>query len=650
MRDALYLLERSRPATLQAQIREVLMGSISSGHLLPGEPVPSTRAMAGRLGVSRNTVTLAYQALVAEGFLMARERSGFYVDSDASAGLAPLPETADTVPRGTIDWRERSCRNLTDHRFIQRPIDWQKQPYPFIYGQVDHEIFPIAEWRDCVRQAMGRRWLDAWTEDQYTRDDPLLVEEITRRILPRRGVRAEPDQVLITLGAQNALYLICALLAGHGTVAAVEEPGYPDLRNMLMLRGARTLPIPVDEEGLPPDGLAKADLVFTTPSHHYPTTVAMPIDRQKALLKAAAAQDFVVVEDDYEFETNYGGQPLPALKSLDRDGRVIHIGSFSKYIAPGLRIGYIVAAADFIREARLLRRLVLRHPPANNQRTLALFIAGGYYDALVQRLQRSYRERWEAMTAALEAHMPVEREATHRALSLAEIVDLPIVIVHVSNAAAIEEIRRARARGMKVTAETCPQYLVLTEDDLDGMDWEGAKFVCSPPPRNTDEQAACWEGLTDGTFDLFSSDHCPFRYEGTDGKMNPQGAKNFRYIPNGIPGVETRLPILFSEGVGKGRITLQQFVALSATNHARTYGLYPQKGTIAVGSDADIAIWDANLTRTVTHEALHDGADYSPYEGMTLTGWPTTVVLRGKVMVRDGTLEGKLGDGQYLSR
>lgn len=246
--------------------------------------------------------------------------------------------------------------------------------------------------------------------------------------------------------------------------------------------------------------------------------------------------------------------------------------------------------------------------------------------------------------------VPVEREATHRALSLAEIVDLPIVIVHVSNAATIEEIRRARARGMKVTAETCPQYLVLTEDDLDGMDWEGAKFVCSPPPRNTQEQAACWEGLIDGTFDLFSSDHCPFRYEGTDGKMNPMGAKNFRYIPNGIPGIETRLPILFSEGVKKGRINLQQFAALTSTNHAKTYGLYPQKGTIAVGSDADLSIWDSELTKTVTHETLHDGADYSPYEGLTLTGWPTTVVLRGKVMVRNGTLEGKLGDGQYLSR
>ncbi len=246
--------------------------------------------------------------------------------------------------------------------------------------------------------------------------------------------------------------------------------------------------------------------------------------------------------------------------------------------------------------------------------------------------------------------IPVEREATHRALSLAEIVDLPIVIVHVSNGAAADEIRRARRRGMTVTAETCPQYLMLTAKDLDGMDWEGAKFVCSPPPRDETEQAACWHGLADGTFDLFSSDHCPFRYASEEGKLNPKGAKNFRYIPNGIPGVETRLPILFSEGVMKGRIDIHKFVAVTSTNHAKTYGLYPRKGTIAIGSDADIAIWDPDLVQTVHHKDLHDGADYSPYEGLTLRGWPITVMLRGKVMMRDGQLEGALGDGVYLTR
>lgn len=243
----------------------------------------------------------------------------------------------------------------------------------------------------------------------------------------------------------------------------------------------------------------------------------------------------------------------------------------------------------------------------------------------------------------------VEREATHRALTLAEIVDVPIVIVHVSNAEAMEEIARARARGVKVIGETCPQYLMLTADDLDGMDWEGAKFVCSPPPRDKAAQEACWLGIETGAFDLFSSDHCPFRYDDAQGKRNPKGLKSFRHIPNGIPGVETRLPILFSEGVMKGRIDLPRFVALSATNHAKTYGLYPQKGTIAIGADADIAIWDPSLRRQIRHADLHDAADYSPYEGLEVSGWPTTVILSGQLMVEDGVLVGEKGAGTYRS-
>ncbi|MDE0923512.1 dihydropyrimidinase [Aurantimonas coralicida] len=246
--------------------------------------------------------------------------------------------------------------------------------------------------------------------------------------------------------------------------------------------------------------------------------------------------------------------------------------------------------------------------------------------------------------------MAVEREATHRAVSLAEVADVPLVIVHVSNRESMEEIERARRRGRKVIGETCPQYLMLTADDLDGMDWEGAKFVCSPPPRDAESQEACWDGLERGVFDLFSSDHCPFRYDDPAGKRNPKGMTSFRHIPNGIPGVELRLPILFSEGVNKGRIDLPRFVAVTATNQAKTYGLYPRKGTIAIGADADIAIWDPAMTRTVRHAEMHDGADYTPYEGLELTGWPTIVVLGGKLMVSDGALVGRKGDGRYRSR
>jgi dihydropyrimidinase len=244
----------------------------------------------------------------------------------------------------------------------------------------------------------------------------------------------------------------------------------------------------------------------------------------------------------------------------------------------------------------------------------------------------------------------VEREATHRAMSLAEIAGVPIMIVHVSNGQALDEIRRARQRGQRVYAETCPQYLTLTAHDLDRAGFEGAKYVCSPPPRDTTEQAACWAGVENGDFDVFSSDHCPFRFEDTSGKKVAGSERSFRNIPNGIPGVETRLPILFSEGVNKGRISLQRFVALTATNHAKLYGLYPRKGSIAIGSDADIVLWDPNMERTISQSDLHHGSDYTPWEGYAVKVWPVTTILRGNVVVDKGLQVQDHASGQVLKR
>ncbi len=246
--------------------------------------------------------------------------------------------------------------------------------------------------------------------------------------------------------------------------------------------------------------------------------------------------------------------------------------------------------------------------------------------------------------------IPVEREATHRAISLAEIVDVPVMIVHVSNGEAMEEIRRAQSRGLKVYGETCPQYLVLTAADLEGLNMEGAKLVCSPPPRDAASQEACWRGIETGVVSTFSSDHCPFRYDDPQGKLNPRGRTSFRWVPNGIPGVAARLPILFSEGVSKGRIDLNRFVALSSTNHAKTYGLYPRKGTIAIGSDADVAIWDPERQVTLTHSMLGDGADYTPYEGIDIKGWPVLTMVRGTTVMRDGELVGGPDHGRHLAR
>src|ERR1700716_2593021 len=246
----------------------------------------------------------------------------------------------------------------------------------------------------------------------------------------------------------------------------------------------------------------------------------------------------------------------------------------------------------------------------------------------------------------------IEREATHRAISHAELLDVPIMIVHVSGRQAMEQIRWAQQRGLKIYGETCPQYIALTAEDLKGlnMDESGGKYVCSPPPRDRASWDAIWEGIEQGVFTTFSSDHCPFYFEGTQGKKNPKARTSFRWVPNGIPGVETRLQILWSKGVVEGRITASEFVALTSTNHAKMYGLYPNKGSIAPGFDADIVIWDPNRKEIIRQELMHHGADYTPYEGLAVTGWPVMTVLRGKVVVEEGKILGAPGDGSFLKR
>ena len=245
--------------------------------------------------------------------------------------------------------------------------------------------------------------------------------------------------------------------------------------------------------------------------------------------------------------------------------------------------------------------------------------------------------------------LAVEREATHRAVTLAEVAGVPLVVVHISGADPLEEVRRARARGLTVIAETCPQYLLLTADDLDMPDMEGAKAMCSPPPRDLAAQASLWRGIEDGTFDIVNSDHAPYRFD-AEGKLRAGPAAPFRKVANGVPGLETRLPLLFSEGVVKGRIDLQRFVALTATNNAKLYGLHPRKGTIAVGADADIAIWDPEKRVTIRNAGLHHNVDYTPFEGLDVQGWPETVLSRGEIVVADGALRGRPGRGRFLEQ
>jgi GntR family transcriptional regulator/MocR family aminotransferase len=414
LRDWLFNIRKTEFSSLQVQIREALVSAILDGQLARDEPIPSTRLMAKRLGVSRNTVVIAYQGLIDDGYLFAKERSGYYVsekalDSSPQAKL-PLPQpklaALKHISSRSPSWEKRLAINPAGQENISKPSDWMSYNYPFIYGQVDSKLFPAAEWRECVRQVLGKRWLGTF-DDTWVQDDPMLVEQIRRRILPRRGIMASDAQVLITLGAQNALYLLVNLLVRRGTAAVIEEPGFPDLRNLIALMSDRIQLAPVDESGLVLASLPQAcDLAFVTPSHQFPTTATMPFDRRLELLRLASERDFIIVEDDYEFEMNYVNEPCPALKSLDHEGRVIYVGSLSKSVFPGLRLGFLVAPEKLVEQARALRRLVLRHPPTNNQRTAARFLSLGHYDMLIRRLHKAYRARWEIMGAALQRHLP----------------------------------------------------------------------------------------------------------------------------------------------------------------------------------------------------------------------------------------------------
>jgi len=244
----------------------------------------------------------------------------------------------------------------------------------------------------------------------------------------------------------------------------------------------------------------------------------------------------------------------------------------------------------------------------------------------------------------------VEREAVHRVATLAGITGATALIVHVSCREALDEIRAARVRGVSILAETCPQYLALTVDELSRPGFEAAKFLCSPPLRERSDLAALWDGLADGSVDVVSSDHAPYRLDDPAGKAVNGKDAPFTRIPNGVPGLETCLPVLFSEGVGRGRITLEQFAACSATNAARIYGLYPRKGVVAVGADADLAVWDPLRETTVTNERLHHRMDYTAFEGMRVRGWPVATISRGEVVWRDGTVTARPGRGRFVPR
>ena len=406
MTDHLINVEFQPGRSFQQQIREKLVDLIQKDYF-GSAPLPSSRKMAQLLGVSRNTVMLVYEGLVDERFLISKERSGYFVNPELGEYELPQPLTdvSFEVPTG-LAWQQRFKRVSANFNTLRKDKNWITYSHPFIYGQIEPTHFPIYQWRECTRIAQSRGTVHEWIEDYVDMDSKALIEQIRLNILPKRGIIADPSQIILTMGTQNSFSLLAGGLTNEDTLVGLENPGYPDLRHIFSASRSRLKFLELDNQGVVVgDQLSQCDYVCVTPSHQYPTTVTMTIERRLQLLAQASEDDFIIIEDDYESEVNFHERPLPSLKSMDKEGRVIYTGSLSKSLSPGLRIGYLVADAELIKELRTLRRLQYRHPPANNQTVAALFISQGYYDSHLRRMKTIYETKWSLMHEGLKKYL-----------------------------------------------------------------------------------------------------------------------------------------------------------------------------------------------------------------------------------------------------
>lgn len=402
-------IDRDHPLGLQDQIRRKIVAGIALGSLSPGTRMPSSRALAAHLGVCRNTVAAAYQKLIADGHLEARPRSGIFVGRAGFFGRGGdgLGVSGHSAAAGDEAWDRRLAGLAPTGPQPAAPPQWQKYPYPFVEGRLDRSLFPVHEWREASRLTLSVPEVQQWAADRAGADDPMLVQELRTKVLPRRGIHARPDEVLVTSGAQQSLFLVVELLVQPGSVVAVEEPGNPELIALLRRRGARLVHQPVDRDGMVVDDrLAGCAVVFVSPGHQRPTGATLSLARRAQLLRLAAERDFVVVEDDFECETNYLEPALPALRAGEGAERVVYAATLAQALAPALRIGVLAASPAMVRAARDLRRITSRGPPLSVQRTAAHLLALGHYDTIMIRVGAVLRSRLTALRNALNHYLP----------------------------------------------------------------------------------------------------------------------------------------------------------------------------------------------------------------------------------------------------
>lgn len=353
-------------------------------------------------------MSLAYQELVTDGLVASNPRSGLRVNEEMQEALrASFSRMAEDAVATGPEWRRLLPPVHDPFLDIIKPDDWVRYPYPFLYGQPCIEGFPHAGWMRALRRSLEHPHETFSLRDAASADDPWLVELLCNHILPARGIDVRPDHVLLTLGAQHALHLVVSAVVPAGADVGLETPGYADAAHIVARAGATVVPFEVDAGGLIVEDRVRAmRAMYVTPSHQSPTGATMHSARRRQLIEQANRGGTFIIEDDYDSEFRHEGRPMPALKADDHAGYVIYIGSFSKFLAPGIRLGFVVADPEFIDYLRRMRRYMVRHPPGQIQRALAILIDSGDYQRAVQKTRRVLRRRWMTLSSALARHMP----------------------------------------------------------------------------------------------------------------------------------------------------------------------------------------------------------------------------------------------------
>jgi len=394
--------------SLQEQLRIYLLKNILGNQYLQGKPLPSCRQLSLQAGVSRNTVARVYEGLCDDGYLLSKPRKGYYVVANYQQDENNLiPCSAQTGTSNAPIWGEIFKKSASNYLTVVKPAQWMDYDHPFVYGQLDTDFFPIEHWRDAERKVTGNRRDKEWLYDCFDNDYPMLIEQIRTQVLPKRGIIAQDYEILLTLGAQNALSLLAELLLDKNTTIGVENPGYREAISVFSLQEASIQLHEIDNQGIKmSDDSSECDVFYVTPNHQSPTGVSMSQARRKQLLALASRHNKIIIEDDFDSHINTDIDSQMALKSEDEEGRVIYVGSLSKVLSPGLRLGYIVGSMELIDELRSLRRLRYRHPPTNIQYQMAHFIEQGYYETYLKRYHRCSQKRHGILKAALANYLP----------------------------------------------------------------------------------------------------------------------------------------------------------------------------------------------------------------------------------------------------